>query len=122
MSWGEEYPIGSLGDIKIYFMHYSSCTEAKETWEKRKARIKWDRIFVIATDKDGFDASCLSLWKTVPYPKILFTVKDWNDKTCVSFPKYQSLACVPDLIPSREFYKDDVLISSLNAYAESFYE
>lgn len=35
MTWGEEYPIGYLDDIAIYFMHYSTCEEDKRKWDER---------------------------------------------------------------------------------------
>ena len=30
---GEKYPIGTLDDIKIFFMHYDSCEKKKKKWE-----------------------------------------------------------------------------------------
>ena len=52
---GKDYPIGTLGDIQINFMHYSSPEEAVEKWEERKQRINFDKIFVIMVERDGFD-------------------------------------------------------------------
>ena len=34
-----KYPIGKLGDIKIYFQHYKSFEEAKVKWDERKKRV-----------------------------------------------------------------------------------
>lgn len=36
---GEKYPIGTLDDIKIFFMHYDSCEDALQKWEDRKKRV-----------------------------------------------------------------------------------
>ena len=33
------YPTAYLGDVKIYFMHYSSEQEAREAWECRKKEL-----------------------------------------------------------------------------------
>ncbi len=111
MAWGIDYPIGKLDDIDVHFMHYESCEEAKAAWERRKERICWDNIVVISTDMEGFDEDVFAKWKTIPYPKVLFTVDPAfaSEPDAVHYPKYQHLGCVPDLIPKREFYKDDIL-------------
>lgn len=51
---GGKYPIGRLGDITLYFMHYKSADEALSKWEERKKRINRDKIFVIMVERDGF--------------------------------------------------------------------
>lgn len=35
----QPYPVAKLGDIEIYFMHYHTKEEAREKWDRRKARI-----------------------------------------------------------------------------------
>lgn len=115
MRWGEDYPIGILDDITIHFMHYETCTEAKEAWERRKTRINWGKILVIATDRNGFNDSVFDDWKKITYPKILFTVqkKYASDSDSVYFPEYEANGFVPDLIPNREFYKDGILVDKI---------
>ena len=41
------YPVGMVGDIELNFMHYESFEEARQCWEKRKARINYDNLVVI---------------------------------------------------------------------------
>ena len=55
-------------------------------------------------------------WRQIPYPKILFTAKREyaNESDTVFFPEYESNGKVPDLIPKREFYRDGVLIDTVN--------
>ena len=121
MYWDEEWPIGILGDdVRIEFMHYSSCTEAKAKWEERKKRVNFDRILVLSTDRDGFTEQVFSEWKKITYPKVLFTVKDafCNDSSTVLYPAYFANGFVADLIPKREFYKDGILLSVLNSFTE----
>lgn len=48
----ETYPIAILGDIKVHFVHYHNCEEAKTKWEERKKRVKMDRLFLIMFDVD----------------------------------------------------------------------
>lgn len=116
MHWGEEYPIGTIDDAEIHFMHYSTCKEAKESWNKRKARINWDKIFVIATDRNKFDDVVFAEWKKIPYPKVLFTAqgKFASDEDSVYYPEYEGDRFVPDLIPNREIYKDGVWVNKVN--------
>lgn len=113
---GNEYPIGWLDDVEIHFMHYKTCQEAKDSWDRRKKRINYDKIIVVATDRNGFSEEVFEDWKKIPFPKVLFTVNEKYSKEMgtVEFPKYSSEKYVPDLIPNREFYKDNVLISIVN--------
>jgi len=119
MRWGEEYPIGMLDDVEIHFMHYDTCKEAKEAWDKRKARINWDKIFVIGTDRDGFDADAYEQWKQIPYPKILFTAHPEFTENAVCFSEYAADGQIGDLISDRKFYQDNLLTKKLNIMGES---
>lgn len=114
MTWGEEYPIGYLDDIPVFFMHYHTCYEAKESWNKRKQRINWNKIIVLATDMEGFDEYAWKLWSKISYPKVLFTVSEQKERGVVSFPQYKKNGHVIDLIPDRKFYKDNILIETIN--------
>lgn len=116
MTWGEEYPIGYLDDVAIYFMHYDTCQEAEAEWEKRKTRIIRDNIIVLCTDMVDFTDEVYEKWKQIPYPKVLFTAKRKyaGESDAVFFPEYENNGKVPDLIPKREFYRDGVLIDTVN--------
>lgn len=116
MVWGEEYPIGYLDDIPVYFMHYRTCREAKDSWDKRKQRINWNKIIVIATDMEGFDNYTWKLWTEIPYPKVLFTSVERKSQDVVSFPEYKGNGHVEDLIPDRKFYKNNVLVRTINRF------
>ena len=48
-----DYPVGKLGDIEIYFMHYKTEEEARQKWIDRTSRINYDNIFILMTDRDG---------------------------------------------------------------------
>ena len=50
---GIKYPIGLLGDIKIYFYHYSTKKEAKKKWIVRTKRINFNNLYIIFTDRDS---------------------------------------------------------------------
>lgn len=120
MRWDEEYPVGVLDDIEIHFMHYDTCREAKEAWERRAHRINLKKILVLATDRNGFDQATFELWKQISYPKVLFTAQAefGTDRNSVYFPQYEAQGFVPDLIPQRGFYKDGVLMNAVNSIRE----
>lgn len=48
------FPIGKLGDIDIYFVHYSSFKEAKELWDLRKKSIDYEHLYFLMTDRIVF--------------------------------------------------------------------
>ena len=116
MHWEKEYPIGRLDDLTIHFMHYSNCKEARDAWNRRKQRVNFEKLLIVATDRNGFDDSVFDAWKKIPHPKILFTAskKYAEEAGSVFFPGYSECIFVPDLIEKREFYKDNALIDAAN--------
>ena len=69
-----DYPTAYLKDVKIYFMHYSTETEARESWERRKKRINWGNIYVLFTDRSGCTKDDLVAFDRLPYEnKVVFT-------------------------------------------------
>lgn len=68
-----DYPLATLGDITIYLVHYKTFEEASEKWNERKKRINWDNIYVIGTDRDGFNDELSQRFDELPYKKVLFT-------------------------------------------------
>ena len=97
---GKQYPIGKIGDITVFFMHYDSCESALSKWEERKARINFEKIFVIMVERDGFSKTDFENFKNIKYPKLLFTRNKEYDCECSFYmPKYKNLEQLPDIIP-----------------------
>lgn len=112
---GKDYPIGTLGDIKINFMHYSSPEEAVEKWEERKQRINFDKIFVIMVERDGFDDEDFKEFLKIKYPKILFTRNEKHiSNNSVYLKKFKNEKELPDIIPGRYMYKNMTLVKLVN--------
>lgn len=111
---------GVLGDIEIYFLHYHTNEEALSKWNERKTRIAYDKIFVIQTDRDGFDDDSFERFKNIKYHKALVTRNEkWKDEEFVIYIlRYKDEECVPDTIPEREFYIDNKIINLINKSAE----
>ena len=40
------YPIAQLDDIEIHFLHYKTETEAQLKWNRRKARVNYENLFL----------------------------------------------------------------------------
>lgn len=116
MAWDETYPIGYLEDIAIHFKHYETCAEARQAWNRRKARINKEKILVLCTDMEEFTEEVFAQWQTIGYPKILHTANASfaGHPDTVFYPQYESAGRVPDLIPKREFYRDGKVIALLN--------
>lgn len=67
-------PIGLLGDIKIYFVHYATFEEGVAKWEERKKRICWDNLFIMGTDRDDCTYETIRGFDKLPYKnKVIFT-------------------------------------------------
>lgn len=115
MRWEETYPVGMLADVQIHFMHYATCAEAKESWERRKKRINYDRVLVLATDRDGFDEAVYEQWKQISYPKVLFTANPAFTEDAVFFPEFAADGVVGDLISQRLFYRDDKVCQQIES-------
>ncbi len=43
-----DYPVGRLGDIRLYFNHYVNFEQAEECWERRKKRINMDNLLCVS--------------------------------------------------------------------------
>lgn len=83
-----EYPVCSLGDLELHFMHYSSFAEAKEKWETRAKRINKENLFIMWTFFDPTDVKWLERFDRLPFQnKVAFTEKE--------FPEYPSAVYIP---------------------------
>lgn len=112
---GDSYPVGKLDDIKVFFMHYTSCEEALSKWEKRKIRIDFDKIFVIMVERDGFSEQDFENFKKIKYPKLLFTkTKGYKCDSSFYMSRYRKLDQLPDIIPGRHMYDKMRLVNEIN--------
>ncbi|BFU59345.1 MULTISPECIES: DUF1919 domain-containing protein [Rodentibacter] len=79
----KNYPVGKLADLRIHFMHYHSEQEANEKWQIRTARMNFDNLFIIMTDKDGAQGIAyedLAAFERLPFKnKVVFTHKPYPE-------------------------------------------
>lgn len=113
--WDEEYPVGKLDDIEIHFMHYETCSQALQDWNRRRERIHWENIVLLCTDRDGFSAEDFALWTKLPYKKVLFTgnraYRAHSDS--IYLKEFRRAGMVGELIPHRKFYRGGELIRKI---------
>ena len=70
---GRVCPIGVLDDVEIVFLHYKSEQEAKEKWERRKARINWDNLYLKFSRMNLCKEEHMKRFAELPYKnKVLF--------------------------------------------------
>ncbi len=75
-----EYPVGMLGEIKLYFVHYKTPEEALEKWETRKRRIDPDNLYIIGCEKDGCTYETIQRFDKLPYKnKAILTKQEYPE-------------------------------------------
>ena len=77
------YPVGRIvhgGEtVEIFFLHYHSENEAKDKWERRCKRVNWKHILVKFNDQNGATQQNLDDFLRLPYNKLFFSCKNWNN-------------------------------------------
>ena len=75
-----KFPVGRLGDLTFYFVHYKTFGEAVSAFKRRVPRISYDDLFVIFSERDGCTYEDLKAFDALPYKnKIVFTHKPYED-------------------------------------------
>lgn len=78
------YPKIRIDDIEVCCLHYKSCQEAVQAWERRRARVKWDNIRVIANS-----------WNLHENTELIKRVCGTKYKTiCLTYGNYDIPNCV----------------------------
>ena len=88
------YIVTQLGDITVFGVHFHDFDDFLRTWDRRKARINKDKLFLIFTDRDGFTPSLLNEINNIPCPKVLFSYQLYEGYDFViKVPKDEKLDC-----------------------------
>lgn len=82
----KKYPIGLLGDVSLYFNHYSTYEEAEDCWNRRKERINFNNILVQAP---LYNKGHLDEFSKIKYRKIGFSNLCCADKHVIDLSDYQ---------------------------------
>ena len=82
------FPVGMLEDLPVRFMHYATFEEAKQKWIERAARVDFDNLFLMMTDKNGCSYDHIAAFDALPYAhKVIFTHKP--------YPEFKSACYIP---------------------------
>ena len=118
------YPKIKVGDVELCCLHYSSCEEAIAAWERRKARVNYDKIYVIGNswnlhnDKKLIDRLCSTEYKT-----IIFTTFSYDNPKCLELPQNDDMKWTFDCRGIiRPNITDDMPDSSGYKYFEKFFD
>ena len=66
-------PVGTLdGHGLIYFTHYHDFEEARGAWNRRKARVDINNLFVVVSDNSNISDESIERFKKLPMRKIMF--------------------------------------------------
>lgn len=78
------YPLVTIDDITLHCGHYDSCAEAIECWERRKLRVNYDRIYVLANSWDMMsDPVLIERLCQSPYNTVCFTFEHYDFDGCI---------------------------------------
>jgi len=93
-----QYPIGVLGDVEIFFVHYKNEEEAREKWERRAKRINWDNLIIKFNDQNGCTEQQLNDFNNcMKYKKMIcFTAKKYPGKYNVHMWEFKKDGYVVD--------------------------
>lgn len=90
----ESCPVGVIhgpyGDVRINFRHYKTFAEGVAKWEERKARMHWDKIFIILEDQ-SCSADIAARFEQLPFAhKVLFSAVQSPHSVCMPKDFYGS--------------------------------
>lgn len=85
------YPLGTLGDLDVHFLHYKTQQEAAEKWGRRKQRINFNNLFVTYCDEGTkedsvhFEEDYFNRFVKLPFKNKLFfsTIPRESKSDCV---------------------------------------
>ena len=81
------YPKIRVGDIELCCLHYKSCAEAVDAWERRRKRANLNNIYVIGNSWNLHEREDL-IRRVVScgYPSLVFTFREMNIPGCMALP------------------------------------
>ena len=118
----EPFPIATLDDISLWMNHYSDFNEAKEIFERRAKRVKWDNLFVMLFEEDP---AIVERFLALPYEKkVCFVPWESHVDGVISVPyreqeklkRYPFWEIINNLALGDFIYYDDVVLLHDNRF------
>lgn len=79
---GERNPVADLlfdgGRARLHFLHETTFERAKSDWERRRERVDFGRLFLVATDNSDATPAELDRFLRLPWPKKMFVKDAWK--------------------------------------------
>ena len=69
---GPDVTVGRMDDVEVVLLHYPTFAEAKEKWDRRKQRIRWDNLLVKYSDQNRFEPEDFEAFEALPFRNKLF--------------------------------------------------
>jgi len=90
------YPIGLLGDVEIFFLHYNSSKEAQSKWNRRVALINFEKLLVKFNDQNGCRREHFEKFEKLDFKNKICFVSNQNVEfqSCVWIKNYNSQQCI----------------------------
>ena len=99
-------PTGQLKDIIVTFTHFSSFNDAVTAWNKRRDRVNYDNLWIIATDRDGISEDDIYALKNVPCRgMVVFTAKKYDLPYCFQLKQFVQQGYVGNILKQTLFGK-----------------
>ena len=109
----DDVTVGRMGDVEVVLLHYPTFAEAKEKWDRRKARIRWDNLLVKFSDQNVFEPEDFETFRNLPFKNKLFMTTDpvyASGFTCLIPDRWHEGCAVDDIKSSfRVMHVNDVL-------------
>jgi len=108
-----KYPIGLLGDVEIHFIHYFNNDMVINRWNERKARINFDKIILVLSERDLCTPEHVYAFDKLPFKnKLCFTVNAYP--SCQSVIRLNSLSLFKEVFPADQiagitYVKKDII-------------
>lgn len=83
-----KYPKIAVDDVEICCLHYKDCADAIDAWERRRARINLDNVYVIGNSWNMHNNEQLveELLKVSKYKTVVFTTEKYPYDGCIQLP------------------------------------
>ncbi len=79
---GERNPVADLvfdgGRARLHFLHETTFERAKADWTRRRGRVDFGRLFLVATDNSDATPEELDRFLRLPWPKKMFVQDAWK--------------------------------------------
>ena len=79
---GEANPVADLlfagRSVRLHFLHGTTFERAKADWERRRGRVDFSRLFLVATDNSDATREELDRFLRLPWPKRMFVKDAWK--------------------------------------------